>query len=114
MTTRRQLVLEALRDAGPQGCTTGQLCQPDCGGVRFSARIMELREAGAVISATPIRRGAHRYILIRDVQLRAGGASIPPGAASPELGGRGMSEAAPPALFEVEPKRRRYGDPEAA
>ena len=57
-TTRA--VLRAL-EAGP--CTTHQLIQPDVGGGRFSARILELRELGYEITERRIRQGSHLYTL---------------------------------------------------
>ncbi len=57
-------VLVALTNAGAQGCTTAQLCQPGTGGVRFSSRILELREAGFTITTTPERPGSSRYRLV--------------------------------------------------
>jgi hypothetical protein len=44
MKTARQRVFEALHRAGQAGCTTGELCHPAVGGVRFGARLRELRE----------------------------------------------------------------------
>jgi hypothetical protein len=56
-------VLTALRNAGPRGLTTAQLCQPGVGGVRFSARIMELRDVGLTITSKQERSGSYRYKL---------------------------------------------------
>jgi len=60
-TCRR--ILAALEHAGPRGLTTAQLCQPEAGGVRFSARVMELREAGYEIDDRCVRKGSWRYWL---------------------------------------------------
>lgn len=57
-------VLVALRNAGSSGCTTGQLCQPGVGGVRFGARIAELRDAGVKILVSEERVGSYRYKLL--------------------------------------------------
>lgn len=65
-STRR--VLASLREGGERGRTTAELCQPDVGGVRFSARIQELRDAGHVISKCQVRQGSWRYWL-RDEAL---------------------------------------------
>lgn len=62
--TRR--VLLALREAGETGVTTAQLCQPDVGGVRFSARILELRDVGCVIARRQVRSGCWRYWLVSE------------------------------------------------
>lgn len=56
-------VLLALRD-GPR--TTAQLCLPSCGGTRFSARIHELRAAGAVIEEKRVRPGSSTYRLLSE------------------------------------------------
>lgn len=60
-STAKTRVLAALRH-GP--ATTAQLCQPDCGGVRFGARIMELRDEGHVILEQRQRPGSSLYTLV--------------------------------------------------
>jgi hypothetical protein len=57
---RRDRILRAL-EAGP--CTTAQLASPDVGGVRFGARLMELRADGYVITEERVREGSHLYRL---------------------------------------------------
>lgn len=57
-------VLAALEQAGPAGCTTHALCQPEIAGIRFGARIHELRQAGYRIQCSPVRAGSSRYVLI--------------------------------------------------
>ncbi|HEU4975715.1 MAG TPA: hypothetical protein VFT50_11540 [Baekduia sp.] len=59
--TRR--VLDALISAGPKGRTTAELCQPDVGGERFSARLHELRQAGWTIHGRCERQGSWRYTI---------------------------------------------------
>lgn len=62
-TTAR--VLRTLQDAERRGATTAELCQPDVGGVRFAARLHELRhEHGFEIAEERIRQGSSRYTLI--------------------------------------------------
>ena len=61
-------VLHLLRQ-GPQ--TTHTLCQPEAGGVRFGARLGELRELGFVVSERRLRPGSSEYRLVRDVQQAA-------------------------------------------
>lgn len=61
-------VLVALQNAGEQGATTAQLCQPGVGGVRFGARIAELRAAGVAITARQLRPGSYRYRLVSAAQ----------------------------------------------
>ena len=63
-------VLQALRDASPNGLTTNELCQPEHGGVRFGARIEELRDKGYVIETERIRNNSHRYRLVENQQLQ--------------------------------------------
>ena len=60
-TTAKSRVLAALQ-AGPQ--TTGMLCQPDVGGVRFGARLMELRDEGHRILERRLRAGSSLYTLV--------------------------------------------------
>lgn len=61
--TRAGNIVAALEAAGERGCTTADLCSPAVGGVRFSARIMELREQGYIIRESQIRQGSHLYVL---------------------------------------------------
>ena len=57
-------VLRTLQDAGERGATTAELCQPDVGGVRFAARVHELRHLhGHTIVETRVRQGSSRYVL---------------------------------------------------
>ena len=57
-------VLRTLQDAGDRGATTAELCQPDVGGVRFAARIHELRHLhGHEIHESRVRQGSSRYTL---------------------------------------------------
>lgn len=60
-------VLQRLR-RGP--ATTHDLMQPNIGGVRFSARICELRNSGFVIEENrlPLPTRGSRYTLVRDPQ----------------------------------------------
>jgi hypothetical protein len=60
-TTKR--VLKALLAVGGRGATTRELCQPDVGGIRLSARIFELRELGFRIDVKELRPGSYRYTL---------------------------------------------------
>lgn len=64
-STRR--VLSALTAAGERGLTTAQLCQPGVGGVRFGARVLELRSVGFTIAASQERPGSYRYKLIPSI-----------------------------------------------
>jgi hypothetical protein len=63
LTPTAQRVLAALQEAGKYGRATNQLCQPDVGGVRFGARILDLRRAGYLIREERIRTGQSRYVL---------------------------------------------------
>lgn len=54
-------VLAKLIGAGERGATTAELCQPGVGGVRFGARVHELRGLGFRIDAAPVRTGSYRY-----------------------------------------------------
>lgn len=69
--TRRSLLLQALRDAGPQGVTTGQLVQLGAGN-RFGARLRELREMGHRVEARRIRDGQWSYRLTWDQERGRG------------------------------------------
>jgi hypothetical protein len=60
-TTKR--VLKALLAVGGNGATTRELCQPDVGGIRLSARVFELRELGFRIDVKELRPGSYRYTL---------------------------------------------------
>lgn len=57
---RKTRILYALR-RGPQ--TTSALCQPDVGGVRFGARLMELRADGYTITEERLGPSSHLYTL---------------------------------------------------
>lgn len=70
----KQRVLAALQ-AGPQ--TTASLCQPDCGGVRFGARILELRDEGHTIIERRLRAGSSQYILTGLRSVSAADATAP-------------------------------------
>lgn len=61
--TRRDLVLRLLREAGSLGVTTAGFVQAGAG-IRFGARLGELRERGYVIGAERIGEGAWRYTLL--------------------------------------------------
>lgn len=65
-STAKGRVLYALREAGSIGCTTAFLAQPSVGGVRFSARVKELRDEGYVIHERRLRAGSHLYHLVSD------------------------------------------------
>lgn len=75
-TTRRDLALRLLRDAGSKGVTTGQLLTAGVGS-RYSARLRELRERGYVISSECVRPGQWRYTLLREPPRAAAPASPP-------------------------------------
>lgn len=62
--TRR--VLAALLAAGARGATTHDLCQPDVGGIRVSARVFEIREIGLRVDVQQLRPGSYRYTLQRN------------------------------------------------
>lgn len=57
-------VLRALLAVGGRGATTRELAQPDVGGIRLSARVMELRELGFRIDARQLRPGSWHYTLV--------------------------------------------------
>jgi hypothetical protein len=63
--TRRALVYQLLRDAGPRGVTTNDLLLAGVGS-RYSARILELREVGYVIESQRLRDGQWRYTLTHE------------------------------------------------
>jgi hypothetical protein len=69
--TRRDLALHLLREAGSRGITTAEFLRAGVGS-RYSARIMELRQAGHVIEAERIREGSWRYVLTHDAAVGAG------------------------------------------
>lgn len=75
--TNRDRILHALQRAGSRGCTTAELCQPDLGGVRFGARIKELRDDGHTIVEQIVRKGSHRYVLVADKPAREQAAPDP-------------------------------------
>ena len=60
--SKRDLVLQLLRDAGPRGVTTAALLEAGCGS-RFGARVQELRKAGLTIDVERVREGSYRYTL---------------------------------------------------
>lgn len=60
----RQRVLTALQAAGATGCTTAVLCQPEVGGERFGARVMELRAEGHKIDSRRLREGSWLYAYV--------------------------------------------------
>jgi hypothetical protein len=68
--TARARVLDALETADIRGATTAELCQPSVGGIRFGARLYELREMGYVILTRPVRRGSYRYVLLGRLENR--------------------------------------------
>jgi hypothetical protein len=57
-------VFKALLAVGGLGATTRELCQPDVGGIRLSARVYELRALGFRIDVKEIRPGNYRYWLV--------------------------------------------------
>lgn len=59
-----QRVYAALKKSGERGCSNVELSEPEVGGGRFGARIMELREEGHDIRTRIIRAGLTRYYLI--------------------------------------------------
>lgn len=63
-------VLVALQAAGSRGATTHELGQHDVGGFRYSARILELREAGYRITKSYEREGSYRYTLVETTHLK--------------------------------------------
>lgn len=60
--TRRELVEQMLRDAGPTGVTTSQFLRAGAGS-RFGARVQELRDRGFTIPCSRVRDGEFRYVL---------------------------------------------------
>lgn len=58
--TAKQRVWRRLQQ-GP--ATTAELCQPDVGGVRFGARLLELRAEGHTILERRLRAGSSLYTL---------------------------------------------------
>jgi hypothetical protein len=87
-------VLKALTDAGENGCTTHALCQPDVGGLRFGARLGEIRAEGYTVKTKYLRPGSHLYVLNTDTA---------PAAVAVVEAGR-LRPAAP--SFETEGRRR--------
>ena len=89
--TKREHVLQLLREAGPRGVTTAEFLKAGCGS-RFGARIQELRDAGYVIDSKRVRSSSHVYTLRRCPESRA---PAPPdvGAVEPLQ----LFEASPPA-----------------
>lgn len=63
-------ILAALR-TGPK--VTHELASPAVGGVRFGARLQELREAGHTIREERVRQSQHRYTLVREAGADGGG-----------------------------------------
>jgi len=62
--TARDRVLAALLAAGPDGCTNVELCAPHVGGMRFGARLFELKHQLGWDISDPVheRGGVYRYI----------------------------------------------------
>lgn len=60
--SKREHVLQLLRDAGPRGVTTAEFLEAGCGS-RFGARVQELRDAGATVDVCRVRDGSYRYTL---------------------------------------------------
>ncbi len=60
--TRRDLALRQLQRAGDRGVTTAEFLGAGVGS-RYSARVLELRELGYVISSERVRDGQWRYCL---------------------------------------------------
>jgi Helix-turn-helix domain len=65
--SKREHVLQLLREAGEHGVTTAQFLEAGCGS-RFGARVQELRDAGWVIDARRVRVGSHVYVLGQEPQ----------------------------------------------
>lgn len=61
--TRKWLLLSILESAGSRGVTTAE-CMAAGVGSRYSARLMELRDAGYVIESVRERDGSWRYTLL--------------------------------------------------
>jgi len=78
--TKRQRVLQLLRDAGPRGVVTAAFLEGGCGS-RFGARIQELRDDGFAIVARPVRPGQYRYVLVAEPEgeMTAVAAPLPAG-----------------------------------
>lgn len=81
----RQRVLHALQTAGTTGCTTSQLCQPELGGERFGARVMELRAEGHKIDSRRLREGSWLYAYVGHNGADAGPGDNPTAPASAPL-----------------------------
>lgn len=111
--TARERVLHALQAAGQHGCTTAQLCQPDVGGVRFGARLAELRAEGHHITGRPVRAGSHRYVLLDARGVSGVPAWVAPHTGNSEstvgLGGTTPMAGAPDTLFDPRELHRPAG-----
>lgn len=92
-------VLERLRFGH---ASTHDLCQPNIGGVRFGARLQELRDLGYVISREYVRDGSHVYRLLAEPSHDRGSAHAPTVTSGAPLAARGeMGPEQPPR--EAEP-----------
>lgn len=63
--TQRDVIRRLLREAGARGITTSELLVAGAG-VRYSARVLELREQGYEIVTERIGPGQARYRLVRE------------------------------------------------
>jgi hypothetical protein len=98
MKPSTQRVFDAFRKAPGRKLTTHQLCQADVGGVRFGARLNELRKLGCDIKSE--RGGASSFTYI----LRSYPPSLEVGAAirSQSAGARGADLGGPPTPAGIE------------
>lgn len=85
--TQRERVLTMLKQAGREGVTNGQFVDAQI--LRYSARIMELRNAGHVIEKHRITDGTFRY------ELQPANKACLAGGTRGVSGGLGGSETAP-------------------
>jgi len=96
--TRKWLLLSLLEAAGSRGVTTAE-CMSAGVGSRYSARLLELREAGYTVQSVRERDGSWRYTLLNspdgEVEQGAGG-SQSDGKLSASRKGAGQASAANP------------------
>lgn len=113
-------VLNRLRQ-GP--ATTAQLLQPEVGGCRFGARILELRELGFHIDAVRLGQSSSRYTLTHDPERALSEAKdsvrqeqASPGSVPSQEGVRLAAPAQEPAgsLFDADEFGQRDGYRDAA
>ena len=73
---QRTRILEALRSAGPRGCSNLELSR--VGGLRFGGRVFELRETGYEIKvARGDSEGSFTYVLVSEPQSLSSGNTKP-------------------------------------